>query len=643
MKAFQKITDWYLTRNALPYWYVLLTDLAVCYLAGLFTFWIYFREALTPMHMGMVTRTVLFYMIFSLVGFRVFHTYAGVMRYSSFVDLRRVAMAMGLSFFIAIAAHYTVYTYRDLLPVGLIRHLASRQILVMYVMATAGMWLLRVGVKNMYDISLADANSLRTFIYGAGGDGVGMGKHLRNMKPTRFRLEGYISSREEMRGKNILGLTVHADDDLLPHTLHAAHIQAVIISPTATDDFRANSHLQDILITAGIKIYMPGDTHEWGEGEGRQPQMHEIHVEDLLPRAQIKTDTEATGRLLTGQRILITGSAGSIGSEIVRQVAAYKPAELMLIDLAETPQHDIRLMMRTQWPDIKTTTLVGTITDRGRMERVFREFKPHYVFHAAAYKHVPMMEDNPTQAILNNVAGTRVVADLSVKYGVRKFVMLSTDKAVNPTNVMGCSKRICEIYVQSLDRAVKTGAVSAPAQTQFVTTRFGNVLGSNGSVIPTFERQIQAGGPVTVTHPDIIRYFMLIPEACQLVLEAGTHGKGGEIFVFDMGKPVRIADLARRMVALSGRKDVKIAYTGLRPGEKLYEELISCEEDTLPSFHPKIRIARVREYDYAEVASHTDGLVAQAAAGGNMETVGLMKKMVPEYKSQNSVYAQLDQ
>ena len=360
----------------------------------------------------------------------------------------------------------------------------------------------------------------------------------------------------------------------------------------------------------------------------------------MLPRAEIQVDMEKVGEMLTGRRILVTGSAGSIGSEIVRQISDYHPSELMLIDSAETPQHDIRLMMAKRWPEIKTQTVVGSISNQSRMENIFHTFRPDYVFHAAAYKHVPMMEDNPSESIQNNIFGTKVMADLSVKYGVKKFVMLSTDKAVNPTNVMGCSKRICEIYVQSLDKAIKEGKVKGI--TQFVTTRFGNVLGSNGSVIPLFERQIKAGGPVTVTDERIIRYFMLIPEACKLVLEAGTHGNGGEIFVFDMGEPVRIADLAKQMIKLSGAKDIEIKYTGLRPGEKLYEELLSTEENTKPSFHEKIRIAEVREYEYEDVERDIEEMMRISETYDTMAIVGKMKEMVPEYKSNNSIYSKLD-
>jgi len=408
------------------------------------------------------------------------------------------------------------------------------------------------------------------------------------------------------------------------------------------NNFVNNKKLQDILIEADVKIYIAQNMEEWIKQQDPKKgvQMREIKIEDLLPRDEIEVNMEKVGALLRGKKVLITGSAGSIGSEMVRQIAYYKPAEMMLIDQAETPQHDIRLMMKNDFPDIKAHTVVTSICKESRMEEIFHNFQPDYVFHAAAYKHVPMMEDNPSESVQNNVWGTKIIADLSVKYNVKKFVMVSTDKAVNPTNVMGCSKRICEIYIQSLDKAIKDGKVKGI--TQFVTTRFGNVLGSNGSVIPLFRKQLAAGGPLTVTHPEIIRYFMLIPEACKLVLEAGTHGNGGEIFVFDMGEPVRIADLAKRMIKLSEAKDVQIKYTGLREGEKLYEEVLNENENTLPSFHKKIRIAQVRNYEYEDAERKLEELRDIALKYDDMETVREMKIIVPEYISKNSRYEVLD-
>ncbi len=395
------------------------------------------------------------------------------------------------------------------------------------------------------------------------------------------------------------------------------------------------------LMDAGIHIFMFSGLQEWnGKDKLDHRQLKEVDIEDLLPRDKIEIDLNVVEKQLTGNTILVTGAAGSIGSEIVRQVAQFRPKRLVLIDQAETPLHDIRLMMARQWPNVEAETIVSDICMKERMEELFDIYRPDYVFHAAAYKHVPMMENNPGESVRNNIDGTRVIADLAVKYGTKKFVMVSTDKAVNPTNVMGCSKRICEIYVQSLDKAIKDGKIKGV--TQFVTTRFGNVLGSNGSVIPLFREQIRRGGPVTVTHKDIIRFFMLIPEACKLVLEAGTMGNGGEIFVFDMGKPVRIVDLAKRMIQLSGAKDVEIKFTGLRDGEKLYEEVLNEEETTKPTFHPKIKIAQVREYDYTEVSDHIDSLVASSIQETDMQIVKRMKDLVPEFKSKHSKYEVLD-
>ena len=631
-----KILNWYFSKNALPYWLVLILDCLICYLSGLIVFWLYYRGAVTLGNIVILSKTIGVYMIFNLIGFRVFRTYSGVLRYSSFVDLQRVAMAMALSCIIALIVHYPIY-YSDL---NFVR-LQGRQIIAMYAVATILMWAMRVLVKTLYDVMFSSDKGKRTLIYGVKDGGVGLAKNIRNSKSEKFQLKGFISPNKNLVGKILMGVKVYDIDEKLPDVLKSQNIDAVLVSPMQNEPFRDNQQLQDYLIEAGVKIYMSSETKEWRANQDfNAASLKEISIEDLLPRNEIKVDMEKVGQMLTGKRILLTGSAGSIGSEILRQISDYGPAQLMLIDLAETPQHDIRIMMQKQWPQIKANTIVTTITNQARMEDIFKKFRPDYVFHAAAYKHVPMMEDNPSESIRNNVWGTKVIADLSVKYGVKKFVMLSTDKAVNPTNVMGCSKRICEIYVQSLDKAIKEGRVKGT--TQFVTTRFGNVLGSNGSVIPLFERQIKAGGPVTVTDPNIIRYFMLIPEACRLVLEAGTHGKGGEIFIFDMGKPVRIADLAKRMIKLSGAKDVEVKYTGLRPGEKLYEEMLSNEENTIPSFHEKIRIAKVREYDYDDVERDIEELIAIADSFDDMKTVAKMKAMVPEYVSNNSVFSKLD-
>lgn len=637
MKVIEKLWNWYLSANALPYWVILAIDIFICYFSGLFVFWLYSHGALAWSYIALFSKTILIYMIFNLIGFRIFHTYSGIIRYSSFVDLQRVGLAMLSSLIVAEAMHYVIY-YWDL---DFIR-LQGRQIAAMYLVATIGMMLFRIVVKSLYDVVFSTDNAMRTLIYGVNGGGIGLAKSIRIIKPQKFALKGFIAHDSSFKGRILMGQKVYMVDDNLAEHIKSLKIKAVLVSPLQNERFRDDQKLQDILLSQGVRIFMSSGEKEWSQDDDySNVQLKEISIEDLLPRDQIRVDMDSIGALLRGKKIMITGSAGSIGSEMVRQIAIYNPAELILIDQAETPQHNIRLMMHFEWPNITAHTIVASIANADRMDKIFQTYKPDYVFHAAAYKHVPMMENNPSESIQNNVWGTKVIADLSVKYGVKKFVMISTDKAVNPTNVMGCSKRICEIYCQSLNKMINEQANGKPV-TQFVTTRFGNVLGSNGSVIPLFEKQIKAGGPVTVTDPKIIRFFMLIPEACKLVLEAGTHGSGGEIFVFDMGKPVKIADLAKRMIKLSGAKNVEIKYTGLRAGEKLYEEVLSTTENTLPSFHEKIRIAKVREYDFKEVEAQINSLISLSHTYDDMAIVEKMKEIVPEYVSNNSKYTILD-
>lgn len=641
MNFIEKLTNWYFSKNALPYWSVLILDCLICYFSGIFVFWLYYHGAVTLGNIGVLSKTIFVYMIFNLIGFKVFRTYSGIFRYSSFVDLQRVASAMALSCIIAEIVHYLIYPMHQswkFVP------LQGRQILAMYVVATILMWAVRVLVKTLYDVSFSSNKGKRTLIYGVRDGGVGLAKNIRNEKPARFQLNGFVTHESDYQNHILMGVKVYQVNSNLKDLIREKHITAFLVSPLQNEVFRKDTALQDILIDAGVKIYMSSESKEWSaDDDFSATKLKEISIDDLLPRNEIQINLEQVGKMIEGTKVLITGSAGSIGNEILKQVATFKPSELVLIDIAETPQNDVKIMMEKNFPEIKTHVVVGSITNQERMERIFEDFRPDYVFHAAAYKHVPLMEENPSESVQNNVYGTKVVADLSAKYGVKKFVMLSTDKAVNPTNVMGCSKRICEIYVQSLDAAIKRQVQGASSTTQFVTTRFGNVLGSNGSVIPLFKQQIQAGGPVTVTDPDIIRYFMLIPEACKLVLEAGTQGHGGEIFVFDMGTPVRIADLAKRMISLSGAHGVEIKYTGLRPGEKLYEEVLSDEENTIESFHEKIRIANVRKYDYDTVSKQIDELIALSKTYDDMAIVKKMKDIVPEYISNNSVFGALDQ
>ena len=636
MNQISKIINWYFSKKTLPFWGIVLLDSLIVLFSYYLVFWFFFRGSGLENHFFPSTCTFFLFLFFHLIAFRIFHTYSGIIRYSSFVDLGRVGFAMGSSGLAVILIHYITNEFP-----GTFVFLNVRHIVLAIIMATLLMWALRVVVKFFYDNYFrADENALRVFIYGVQDGGVGLAKNIRNEKPARFVLKGFISHDPRLNYTRLMGEKVYQVNDHLPEVLKEKGIDAVLVAPKRNDVFRNDEQLQDYIIGAGVSIYMAHEADKWEKGEDVAPQLREVSIEDLLPREQIQVDMESVGSMLKGRKILITGSAGSIGSEMVRQIAIYEPAELILIDQAETPQHDIRLMMAHDFPDIKAATVVGSIANEPKMRKIFSEFKPDYVFHAAAYKHVPMMEDNPSESIHNNVYGTKVIADLSVEFGVKKFVMISTDKAVNPTNVMGCSKRICEIYVQSLNKAEMEGRVKG--NTQFVTTRFGNVLGSNGSVIPLFEKQIREGGPITVTDPNIIRYFMLIPEACKLVLEAGTKGKGGEIFVFDMGKPVKIADLAKRMILLSGATNVEIKFTGLREGEKLYEEVLNDAEVTKPSFHEKIRIAEVREYDYFEVCKQIEDLITISGKFNNMDTVRSMKSIVPEYKSNNSVYSVLD-
>lgn len=639
MLSIRKIVESYFSKRTFPYWCVLLLDSAILFLSGVFVYWCFNRGTALQLNFWPLTHLMLLCVGIHFIFFAIFRTYSEIIRYSSFNDLIRVAQAMGCSALAVIAVHF----FTNSCPSRVFAHVQVRHILIAEAIATGLMWLLRVSIKWVYDTYFRTEAAKNVFIYGIRAGGIGLAKAIRSEKPMHYRLRGFISHDPALvaNGTRLMGEPVYEVNASLPDVIRRNGIDAVLVAPGRIDKFRNDTALQDYILESGARIFSANNVvdteHDAIKGA---PTLKEVSIEDLLPRDEICVDLESVAESLRGKRILITGSAGSIGSEIVRQVASFAPSKMMLIDSAETPQHDIRWMMAHDFPSVPCATVVTSITKADRMENIFKTFLPEYVFHAAAYKHVPMMEDNPCESIQNNVLGTKILADLSVKYGVRRFVMVSTDKAVNPTNVMGCSKRICEVYVQSLNKAERDGVVKG--QTQFITTRFGNVLGSNGSVIPIFERQIKAGGPVTVTDPNIIRYFMLIPEACELVLEAGTKGEGGEIFVFDMGKPVRIADLARRMIELSGAKGVEIKYTGLRDGEKLYEEVLSESEATKPSFHEKIRIACVREYDWSDVSREIDALIAQSHTYDDMAVVASMKRLVPEYISNHSKYTVLD-
>ena len=644
-RLFDKILNWYFTKNSLPYWSILLIDCLIIVFSAMSIYWLFHQADLLAENFPKVLLTSCIFVLLSFPGFRIFHTYSGFMRFSSFVDLMRVTYCNLVSLVLVLICMWGV----EQLPVKWLNWFmpfTTRQIVLIFIISTLLMWALRIFVKTLYDQALSNTKAERALIYGALSGGVGLAKNINSVRPRRFVLKGFISHSDKMKHHTLMGEPVFNTDEDIAKIIKERDIRAVLVAPSRVDDFRSNQALQDIIIGAGAKIYMTTiakemNTEDVNSMQDADMHIHEVSVEELLPRDEIRVDMKSLGEMLTGTTVFITGAAGSIGSEIVRQVAAYKPAHMILIDQAETPMHDVRLMMAKEFPDVQALTIVTSISRKTRMDTLFKRYKPDYVFHAAAYKHVPMMEDNPSEAVLNNIYGTKVIADTAVRYGVKKFVMISTDKAVNPTNVMGCSKRICEIYVQSLDQAIKLKKINAP--TQFVTTRFGNVLGSNGSVIPLFREQIKRGGPLTVTDERIVRFFMLIPEACKLVLEAGVKGNGGEIFVFDMGQPVKIIDLAKRMIKLSGAKNVEIEITGLRPGEKLYEEVLNELEGTKPTFHEKIRIAQVREYDYEQVRQAIDDLVELSKQYDNMATVKKMKEIVPEYKSKNSEYEVLDQ
>ena len=725
MNIIRKICNWYFSRTALPYWCILALDCAIVFFSGIVVFYACNGGSELAGHFWPLSLGLLVCLGAFIAVFVVFHTFLGFLRYSSFVDLYRLAYSN------ATACAIVCLLHQAQVHLGLTQHILIprfQSAAYLFILATLCMWSIRILVKELHDISRGSSAHQNVFIYGCMQGGIALAKSIRTEVPARYQLKGFISTDPSLSGSWLLGVRVYEDNDQLITVMKEKGISSLLVSPIQTEHFTSRSTLIDALIGAGIKIYMMSSAEEWDGKSGFSHNMlREVEIEDLLPRDKIEVDMAAIGSMLQGKRILITGAAGSIGSEMARQVARFQPSELILIDQAETPMHDIRLWMNnflssssiTNHPSSianhpssitnhsssinnhsssinnhsssippKIFTIVGSITNQEQMEKIFSEHRPEYVFHAAAYKHVPMMEDNPGMAIQNNVYGTRVIADLAVKYGTKKFVMISTDKAVNPTNVMGCSKRICEIYCQSLNAHLRLqesqnpslqgeagvgcqnpslqggagvgcqnpslqGGAGVGCQNpslqggagvgcQFITTRFGNVLGSNGSVIPIFREQIRKGGPVMVTHPDIIRFFMLIPEACRLVLEAGTMGKGGEIFIFDMGEPVRIVDLAKRMIALSGAKNVEIKFSGLREGEKLYEEVLNDAEQTKPTVHPKIKVASVREYPYELALQNEKDLYTLSFTFDDMAIVKKMKQIVPEYKSKNSKYEILD-
>ena len=629
----------------LPRWGVLLLDLLIVLIAFVVSYMIgsqiltYDLAARMP-----IWGQAIFVLVLQGVFFWAFHTYSGILRYSTFVDTLKVTAAVvanGLFLFLAnlIVKYVTNYINPPFFTT----------VLVIYVFVAITLlfgW--RVIIKTVFEYISHRSNGVdKVLIYGTKSAGLSIAKMLQSNLESQYRPVGFIADKYDDIQHDLLGLTVYPLNEQLMYTLKKHHIRHIIVSPLKMKQINPLVDLKPF-IDNNIRILTTPYFTDFSIEENNDNintivgRIESIKVEDLLERPVIEMDTENVGTILKEQTVMVTGAAGSIGSEIVRQVAAFKPQTIVLFEMAESPLHDLTVDLRKEFPNQQFVPVIADVRNVDMVEEVFEEYHPHVVFHAAAYKHVPLMEDFPAQAILANVQGSKNVADMAIKFNAKRFVMVSTDKAVNPTNVMGASKRIAEIYVQSL--FLKTAKENANC-TKFITTRFGNVLGSNGSVVPYFKKQIAAGGPVTVTHPDIIRYFMTIPEASCLVLEAATLGDGGEIFCFDMGQPVKIADLAKNMIRLAGfepGKDIEITYTGLRPGEKLYEELLNQKETTIPTKHKKILVAKVREYDYQEVAEQIEALIQLAKTGKVFPTVKLMKQIVPEFKSKNSVYEELD-
>ena len=629
-----KFLENYLSNRVLSRMSILIIDILIILFSTLTMYFLRFGfEGLTTQVKADGITTTLVLVFFNVISFLIFKTFSGVLRFSAFSDLVRIIYALTLGYFISFICLMVIKKVDPTFTVSNTIHFAT------YVLNVLLMIFSRIVVKEVYEsITGKPLKATNIFIYGTKQAGISLAKAIRGNREFKYKVLGFITDEDNMVGKNLLGLTIYANNENLFRVLEAKDVKTVIVSPHKMDQIR-NSPLLENFVDHNISLLTTSPVNEWNGTLTGKEQLKDIQIEDLLPRNPININLMEIATHIEGKRVMVTGAAGSIGSEIVRQVASFNPFNIILIDQAETPLHDMRLELQKKWIDINTNIIVADVGNATRMERIFAKTRPQYIFHAAAYKHVPMMEDNVSESIQTNVLGTKILADLAVKYGAQKFVMISTDKAVNPSNVMGCSKRISEIYVQSLSRHLEKNGQKT---TQFITTRFGNVLGSNGSVIPLFREQIKNGGPLTVTHPEIIRYFMTIPEACQLVLEAGSMGKGGEIYLFDMGKPVKILDLAKRMIRLSGSQNINIEFTGLRHGEKLYEELLNASENTIKTHHEKIMIARVREYEYEKVKDQIEELIEISYQYDDMRTVKKMKEIVPEFQSINSPYEAVD-
>lgn len=624
----------FLSNRVLSRFTILLIDIFIVIFSVFFMYFMRFGfDGLTADVRTDGVTVMLILVLFNTLFFIVFRTFSGILRFSSFSDLLRITYALSMGY---LATFILITVLRRFDTEFTLSHIAF---VASYVLNVALMIFLRVLTKEVYEtITGKGSKPINVFVYGTKAAGISVAKALKGNREFNYRVLGFISDEQHMVGKDLLGANIYPNDKNIFRVLESKDVKRIIVSPQKMEEIK-NTNLLNNFVDNNISLITTIPISEWNGTITSKVQLKDVQIEDLLPRDPIKINMMEIASNIEGRRVLVTGAAGSIGSEIVRQVASFNPYSIILIDQAETPLHDMRLELQEKWRDLRTEIIVADISNATRMEKIFSKTRPQYIFHAAAYKHVPMMEDNVSESVQTNILGVKILADLAVKYNANKFVMVSTDKAVNPSNVMGCSKRICEIYVQSLAKQLEK---SGQKSTQFITTRFGNVLGSNGSVIPLFREQIKSGGPVTVTHPEIIRYFMTIPEACQLVLEAGAMGNGGEIYIFDMGKPVKILDLAKRMIRLSGSQNVKIEFTGLRHGEKLFEELLNNAELTKPTHHDKIMIADVREYEYSEVNKLIDALIKVSYEYDDMRTVKKMKEIVPEFQSINSPFEAVD-
>ena len=619
----------------LPRWIILTIDMLIVAFSSLFTYHIFDGMGLNSLHKRYLFFIIPFFYILNLFSFWLFRTYSGIIRHSSYIDAVKIFIALTFTLVVLVTINYGCFFLLGQ------KIFMNTSLFINFILSFCSLFLYRIVVKQTFEVYFSESNDknlMKALIYGSDANAISVANALKSEKPTRFKVVGFIDKKNQDYSKSILNLPIIKFNKRIPVLMRSIQAEALIVADKSLTKDEKITLIEECL-DYNFKVYTVPLISDWEDRKEISKKIQSFKIHDLLERKPIVLDNRLISSQLENKTVLITGAAGSIGSEIARQVLNFTPKKVIILDQAETPLHHLSLELEKVITKSKIRTVIADIRNKDSIAEVFKKYNPNVVFHAAAYKHVPMMEENPSQAIFVNVMGTKNLADLSLQNQVDSFVMVSTDKAVNPSNVMGASKRIAEKYVQSLYHN------STSAKTKFITTRFGNVLGSNGSVVPLFTEQIANGGPITITHPDIIRYFMTIPEACQLVLEAGAMGKGGEIFIFDMGKPVKIIDLANKMIRLAGftpEKEIKIKIVGLRPGEKLYEELLNDSAKTLPTHHEKIMIAQEECENYDATLEAVNSLIETARTFSNIDIVSKMKKIVPEFKSMNSDYQQLD-